>query len=219
MATDIPAAANNISESSSPPTELDSLISLAQAMSQMSLRMANFCLDLQTRLPNAVDAAVEAAVDAALAATAPDVPAAADIVWACLTPPTPAELEAQHPPGIWDDVAYHVVTSGREPNLYLSTTESDDQVLGVPHAHRRRVVGRTAALAYYRAKYNAQEAGRWAQVSATDAGATAAAPSAAAPVAAAALSTAAPAAAAASSSHSAYYRAHHRGIEVSVTIG
>ncbi|KAJ7808101.1 hypothetical protein B0H13DRAFT_2385972 [Mycena leptocephala] len=139
----------------SPQQELESLISLVAALSQMSLAMTKHCLDVQTKLPRVVNAAAAAGI------AAPITPAVASPTWVQLVALTPDQLDAAHPTGNLDDIAYHVVTIGRDPGLYTGTTESDYQVLGVPDGKRRRIVGRAAALAYYRDMYTKQKVARW----------------------------------------------------------
>ncbi|KAJ7847560.1 hypothetical protein B0H13DRAFT_2362432 [Mycena leptocephala] len=119
----------------SPQQELESLISLVAALSQMSLAMTKHCLDVQTKLPRVVNAAAAAGI------AAPITPAVASPTWVQLVALTPDQLDAAHPTGNLDDIAYHVVTIGRDPGLYTGTTESDYQVLGVPDGKRRRIVG------------------------------------------------------------------------------
>ncbi|KAJ7789716.1 hypothetical protein B0H14DRAFT_3502713 [Mycena olivaceomarginata] len=135
--------------SSSPKEELESLVSLVAALSQMSLDIAKHCLDVQTRLPGIVDAVIAAGV----AAQIPPPP-----TWVSGIARTPDELEAAHPATEDDDSqVLHVVTVGREPGLYATVAQSNYQVNGVPGAARLRMPGRVAALAYYRAKYAAHE--------------------------------------------------------------
>ncbi|KAJ7434603.1 hypothetical protein B0H11DRAFT_2238419 [Mycena galericulata] len=146
----VPAAATNASNAEK---DLEALLATVAGLAQMSLAMTKHCVDLQTRLPTVFNAAVKANV-------ATIVPAAP--TWVELVPRTPAQLEAAHPPGSGDDIAYHVVLSGREPGLYSSVAESDSQVLGVPNSKRLRKGSRLEALAYYRAKYNDQDVHKWA---------------------------------------------------------
>ncbi|KAJ7893535.1 hypothetical protein B0H13DRAFT_2339673 [Mycena leptocephala] len=141
---------------SNPQQELESLVALVAALSQMSLAMTKHCLDVQTKLPRVVNAAAAAGI------AAPITPAVVSPTWVQLVALTPDQLDAAHPAGkLVDDIAYHVVSIGRDPGLYTSTTESDYQVLGVPDGKRRRIVGRLAALAYYRDLYDKQLVARW----------------------------------------------------------
>ncbi|KAJ7113722.1 hypothetical protein C8R43DRAFT_961505 [Mycena crocata] len=144
---------------SNPQAELEAMIALSAGLTQMALAMAKHCLDVQTRLPGVVNAAIANG----LAALVPAAP-----VWTRGVARTPAELEAAHPPGSGDDVAYHVVTAGREPGLYTSvliqaiySDDSDDQVLGVPDSRRKRQGSRAEALAYYRIKWDDQKVVKW----------------------------------------------------------
>ncbi|KAJ7021986.1 hypothetical protein C8F04DRAFT_1194943 [Mycena alexandri] len=148
--TDTSATAIN---ARTPEEELQALVALLAGLSQMSLAMAKHCLDLQTRLPGVINAAIAAQV----------APISPILAWVPMVPRTPDELEAAHPcpPEGSIERAYHVVTTGREPGLYDNVEQSDYQVLGVPNGKRRKVTGLAAALAYYRAKYAAQEVAKW----------------------------------------------------------
>ncbi|KAJ7449701.1 hypothetical protein B0H11DRAFT_2247042 [Mycena galericulata] len=141
------------SSASNPEKELEALLATVAGLAQMSLALAKHCVDLQTRLPTVFNAAVKANV-------ATIVPAAP--TWIELVARTPDQLDAAHPPGSGDDVAYHVVTAGREPGLYTSVAESDYQVNGVPMGKRLKKGNRIEALAYYRTKYASQEVHKWA---------------------------------------------------------
>ncbi|KAJ7876071.1 hypothetical protein B0H14DRAFT_2568366 [Mycena olivaceomarginata] len=139
--------------SSSPKEELESLVSLVAALSQMSLDIAKHCLDVQTRLPGIVDAVIAAGVAAQILHLPAPPP-----TWVSGIARTPDELEAAHPATEDDDSqVLHVVTVGREPGLYATVAQSNYQVNGVPGAACLRMPGRVAALAYYRAKYAAHE--------------------------------------------------------------
>ncbi|KAJ7112863.1 hypothetical protein C8R43DRAFT_961722 [Mycena crocata] len=146
---DAPATASN---SPNAQVALEELLATVAGLSQMSLAMAKHCLDVQTRVP----AVVNAAIAAGIASLVPSPP-----IWIRQPHRTPEELEAAHPPGIDDDIAYHVVTVGREPGLYTSVTQSDFQVLGVPDQKRKRQGSLAEALAYYRIKYDKKEIAKW----------------------------------------------------------
>ncbi|KAJ6532323.1 hypothetical protein DFH09DRAFT_1326111 [Mycena vulgaris] len=148
--TSTPAAATSAPHSLS--EELEALVAQVAGLTQMSLAIAQRCVELHTELPAAFNAAVAAAV----AATLP-----APTVWVKGIPRTPTQLEVAHPPGSGDDIPYHVVTIGKEPGLYASVTESDAQVLGVPAGKRLRKSTRLEALAYYRQKYADQQVEKW----------------------------------------------------------
>ncbi|KAJ7022249.1 hypothetical protein C8F04DRAFT_1194658 [Mycena alexandri] len=180
---DASAAAIN---ASTPEQELQSLISLLAAISQMSLELTTRCLDVQTRLPGVIERVLDAQ-------TVPPI-----LAWVPLVPRTPGEVEAAHPPPIAGSAerSYHVVTTGREPGLYDDVNDSNYQVLGVPNAKHRKVTGLAAALAYYRAKYDAQEVSKWGPQPAPRASGEPAA-----------------------GSSSAAYLHSHPGVKVSVTIG
>ncbi|KAJ7806952.1 hypothetical protein B0H14DRAFT_2610121 [Mycena olivaceomarginata] len=126
--------------SGSPKEELESLVSLVAALSQMSLDIAKHCLDVQSVAAQILH------------------PPAPPPTWVSGIARTPDELEAAHPATEDDDSqVLHVVTVGREPGLYATVAQSNYQVNGVPGAARLRMPGRVAALAYYRAKYAAHE--------------------------------------------------------------
>ncbi|KAJ7096924.1 hypothetical protein C8R44DRAFT_889517 [Mycena epipterygia] len=151
MSSDVPtpAAANS---ASSPQVELQALIAQVAALSQLAVSMTQQCIDVQTRLPIVYNAALEAEI----AAHIPPPPA-----WVPGVPRTPDEMDAAHPPGPADYLPHHVVTIGREPGLYTNPNESNDQVNGVPDAHRLKKSTRLEALAYYRHCYMQQAVKKW----------------------------------------------------------
>ncbi|KAJ7673509.1 hypothetical protein B0H17DRAFT_1140849 [Mycena rosella] len=144
-----PAAAT--SSSHSPSEELQELVALR-------------CLEIQTQIPLAFNAAVANAIAEAL----PNHASAPPTVIVKGVPRTPDQLDAAHPPGLGDNMAYHVVTTGREPGLYASVAESDAQVLGVP-SKRLRKSTRMEALAYYRFMYNDGKVEKWTPGAAAEA--------------------------------------------------
>ncbi|KAJ6548274.1 hypothetical protein B0H10DRAFT_2101155 [Mycena sp. CBHHK59/15] len=126
-----------------PEQELAALVSQVAALSKIALDMTRHCLDINEKLPRVVRAQVDAAIAEHTPATA----------FYEETAPTPDQLEAQFPPGRGDSQAWYVVCTGRQPGLYASADEADEQVSGVPHQHRRKLTGRGPALAYYRQLY------------------------------------------------------------------
>ncbi|KAJ7127318.1 hypothetical protein C8R43DRAFT_957997 [Mycena crocata] len=108
--------------------ELEVLVSLIQGMSRMSLAMAQHCLEVQTQLPDAFNAAVAAAAAAAAEGNPQAVDQAPALVWVEEDPRSPDVVEAAHPPTPNDDdVTYHVVVAGREPGIY-SPADAEFQV-------------------------------------------------------------------------------------------
>ncbi|KAJ7843311.1 hypothetical protein B0H14DRAFT_2585769 [Mycena olivaceomarginata] len=118
-----------------------------KVLSKIALSVTRNCLDVNDKLPNVVRLQVEAALTE-IGATVP--------TFTQGVAPTPAELEAQFPPGRGDNQAWYVVCIGRKPGLYSTCDEANEQVLGVPDQSRRKVVGRVPALAYYRQMYDLQ---------------------------------------------------------------
>ncbi|KAJ7633978.1 hypothetical protein B0H17DRAFT_1149813 [Mycena rosella] len=131
--------------------EMEELVAMVAGLSQMSLVIAQRCVDLQTQLPLAFNAAVVEAVAAAL-------PPPTVLVKG--VPRTLDQLDAAHPPGSGDDIPYHVVTTGREPGLYASVAESDTQVHGVPSKRLQKATC-MEALAYYRSMYEDGKVEKW----------------------------------------------------------
>ncbi|KAJ7070283.1 hypothetical protein B0H15DRAFT_944731 [Mycena belliarum] len=134
--------------------DIAALVFQVALLSQSALALAQRSVEIHTQLPLAFQAAVAEAVAAAL--PTPN-------VWTSGTPRTPDEVEAAHPPGSGDDVAYHVVYAGREPGIYSSVPQSDAQVHGVPAAKRSRKGSRREALAFYRLMYESQQVEKWVE--------------------------------------------------------
>ncbi|KAJ7450108.1 hypothetical protein FB451DRAFT_1186883 [Mycena latifolia] len=85
---------------------------------------------------------------------------------------TPDELEALFPPGVGDYQTWHVVCIGREPGLYPSAEDADDQVKGVPNQFRQKKSGRIEALGFYRYKYGRGEVVKYSDLTAAFAAAS-----------------------------------------------
>ncbi|KAJ7795856.1 hypothetical protein B0H14DRAFT_2620472 [Mycena olivaceomarginata] len=82
------------------------------------------------------------------------------------TPASPDEIAA----GFVDQKraeAYWVVLSGREPGLYTTSDEANEQTSRVPHQQQQRVVGFEAALAVYTVHYP-QDTKKWVEVPHSD---------------------------------------------------
>ncbi|KAJ7617562.1 hypothetical protein B0H17DRAFT_1220105 [Mycena rosella] len=161
MIDTFPAAATSSSNLRS--EGMEELVAMVAGLLQMSLVIAQRCVDLQTQLPLAFNAAVTEAIAAALHKQSPPTVLVKGV------PRTPDQLDAAHPPGSGDDIPYHAVTTGREPGLYASVAESDAQVHGVPSKHLWKAT-RMEALAYYRSMYEDGKVEKWtsgANVSAT----------------------------------------------------
>ncbi|KAJ7486285.1 hypothetical protein B0H11DRAFT_2225318 [Mycena galericulata] len=151
-----PAATN----ASNPQEELDALVQRIVELSQMSLDMtpvvpgialsrqafdmARACLDLRTIVPE---------VFARVAGVPADETAPAAIDWVEEEAPTPDQMEQYFPPGLGDDLAWHVVCVGRETGLFQSAEEADKQIRGVPNQFRQKKDSRVEALAFYRLRY------------------------------------------------------------------
>ncbi|KAJ7916075.1 hypothetical protein B0H13DRAFT_2451280 [Mycena leptocephala] len=70
---------------------------------------------------------------------------------------TPEALERRFPPGVGDLATWYVVAVGREPGLFISSDEAEDQVKGVPNFCREKKKSRREALDFYRHKYEHRE--------------------------------------------------------------
>ncbi|KAJ7807752.1 hypothetical protein B0H14DRAFT_3482939 [Mycena olivaceomarginata] len=82
------------------------------------------------------------------------------------TPASPDEIAA----GFVDQKraeAYWVVLSGREPGLYTTSDEANEQTSRVPHQQQQRIVGFEAALAVYTVHYP-QDTKKWVEVPHSD---------------------------------------------------
>ncbi|KAJ7253588.1 hypothetical protein C8J57DRAFT_1519317 [Mycena rebaudengoi] len=149
--------------------ELQVLLSRVSTLVQMSLDMAKIVVDVQHRLPLVLAHHVDEALagvpqlvadHVAAQASAPD-PESRGLIRGI--PITPSALELLHPPGLGDDLHWHVVLVGREPGIYLSVTSADEVVKGIRNASRRRKDSRAEALTYYRVNYEAQKVEKWVE--------------------------------------------------------
>ncbi|KAJ7439020.1 hypothetical protein B0H11DRAFT_1934797 [Mycena galericulata] len=164
------SAPNPASNASNPQQELAALVKRVSELSQMALDMTRLCIDVQAVVPGislsrqAFEMArvcldlrtgiPEAFARATGVASVEPVPTSAGIDWVEEPAPTPAQMESYFPPGLGDDMAWHVVCIGREPGLYSSTDEADRQITGVPNQFRQKKSSRLEALAFYRLRYD-----------------------------------------------------------------
>ncbi|KAJ6570823.1 hypothetical protein DFH09DRAFT_1312866 [Mycena vulgaris] len=155
---------SNLPQATSAPTpaqELAALVAQVADLSQLALDLTAKCIDINQQLPIVVASQVAAAVAeltrtfffSFLCYTLAYLLAIADVEFVEGVAITPDALEALFPPGVGDYQSWYVVCIGREPGLYPSSEEADDQVTGVPHQFRRKKNGRQEALNFYRAKY------------------------------------------------------------------
>ncbi|KAJ6516539.1 hypothetical protein C8R47DRAFT_1205779 [Mycena vitilis] len=145
-------ALRNSTTAATPDQEMTAMVTELAALSRLALKMTHLCIDLNETIPRVVQAQVDAKVATALAALIPSGPA-----FYRSAGPTPDELDAQFPPGRGDHQEWHVVCIGRNPGLYASSTEADEQVLGVPKQARKRKDNRQEALLYYRTQHGLGE--------------------------------------------------------------
>ncbi|KAJ7506700.1 hypothetical protein B0H11DRAFT_1903485 [Mycena galericulata] len=157
---------------SSPQQELDALVKRVSELSQMALDMTRLCIDVQTVVPGValsrqafdmarvcldLRAALPEAFARATGAASEEVaPIAAPFDWVEELAPTPNQMDSYYPPGVGDDLSWHVVCIGREPGLYASPEEANKQILGVPNQFRQKKDSRVEALAFYRLRYDSQ---------------------------------------------------------------
>ncbi|KAJ7506971.1 hypothetical protein B0H11DRAFT_1902980 [Mycena galericulata] len=157
---------------STPQEELDALVKRVSELSQMALDMTRLCIDVQTVVPGValsrqafdtarvcldLRAALPEAFARATGAPAIDpAPIAAPFDWVEDLAPTPDQMDSYYPPGVGDDLSWHVVCIGREPGLYASPEEANKQILGVPNQFRQKKDSRVEALAFYRLRYDSQ---------------------------------------------------------------
>ncbi|KAJ7459013.1 hypothetical protein FB451DRAFT_1182599 [Mycena latifolia] len=134
----------------SPEQELAALVAQVTALSKLALEMTKHCIELHGKSTPlyALPGVIASQVAAALA-----VPAASSVDFISGTALTPDELEALFPPGVGDHQTWHVVCIGREPGLYPSAEDAEEQVKGVPNQFRQKKSGRLEALSFYRYKY------------------------------------------------------------------
>ncbi|KAJ7686239.1 hypothetical protein B0H17DRAFT_1204448 [Mycena rosella] len=136
------------------------VLSPGVALSKQALEMTALCLDVKGLVPPAfIAAAQHAAVIIVAASVAPPPTIRSGFQGVALTP---AQLEAKFgPAGLGDDLPWQVVCIGREPGLYASVDDANDQLNRVPNQFRAKKQTRVEALAFYRHRY---EAGKGAEV-------------------------------------------------------
>ncbi|KAJ7858790.1 hypothetical protein B0H13DRAFT_2571223 [Mycena leptocephala] len=134
----------NATTAATPEEELAALLVRVADLSRLSVSITQHCFQLQERIP-----AVVAAHVAALSPGAPEFEVGVAI--------TPKALERRFPPGVGDLATWYVVAVGREPGLFISSDEAEDQVKGVPNFCREKKKSRREALDFYRHKYEHRE--------------------------------------------------------------
>ncbi|KAJ7780832.1 hypothetical protein DFH07DRAFT_765317 [Mycena maculata] len=168
--TSLRASENN---SSSSHAELDELLKRLSELTRMSLDMTRLCLDVQETVPGIALARqasemMRGCMDlrvaipelfARLTGAGPEYadPELAAVDWVEAVARTPDEMDAYYPPGIGDDISWHVVCIGREPGLYASVNEADRQIRGVPNQFRQKKTSRVEALTFYRLRHSKQQ--------------------------------------------------------------
>ncbi|KAJ7099161.1 hypothetical protein C8R44DRAFT_747849 [Mycena epipterygia] len=134
-----------------PAQELEALVALVAQLPAASLEATRLSVEVQAKLPTiaAKLAASDAQLAAAQLAATSDASAAADTtpLFVRHTPKTPSELQAEFPPG--SSEVWYVVIIGREPGLYRTATEANDQCNGVPNQFKEKRKSRCEALAWY----------------------------------------------------------------------
>ncbi|KAJ7846747.1 hypothetical protein B0H14DRAFT_3454234 [Mycena olivaceomarginata] len=131
----------------STPTEMEALVALVARLSTASMDVVRLAAEVQAKIPAVV--ALEAAAARASATAAA---AQASPVWVRGIPKTPAELELQYPEGSGE--TWYVVICGREPGMYHTAKEANDNCDGVPNQLKQKKTSRLEALAWYRQLYN-----------------------------------------------------------------
>ncbi|KAJ7438375.1 hypothetical protein B0H11DRAFT_2358566 [Mycena galericulata] len=176
--TDLSLLPTPATAASNPQEELDALVKRVSELSQMALDMTRLCIDVQTVVPGvalsrqAFDMArvcLDLRADPLILAALPEAfarvtgtpaeepaPVAAAFDWVEFPAPTPDQMDSYYPPGVGDDLSWHVVCIGREPGLYASPEEANKQIVGVPNQFRQKKDSRLEALAFYRLRYDSQ---------------------------------------------------------------
>ncbi|KAJ7170311.1 hypothetical protein C8R43DRAFT_944830 [Mycena crocata] len=130
--------------SSTPMLTLRLAVVPGVALSKQALQLTGLCLDIKDQIRHTF-----AVVEAAVAAATPTVPPPA--------PLTPNQLEASHPQGICDDLAWQVVCIGREPGMFISAHSLIKSFLATRPVPTYLVspmdIARRRTLAFYRARY------------------------------------------------------------------
>ncbi|KAJ7262601.1 hypothetical protein C8J57DRAFT_1466287 [Mycena rebaudengoi] len=134
------------------PPAMEAFVAKVATLSRRAADLTKLAIEIQTELPDVVNAAI----DAAFQEDTSD-----DPVWVTGTPLTPDDLDAKFPPGAGEHQNWYVVLRGRSPGLYPSAIDCDYQVLGVPNQFRQKKCGRAEALAFYRTSYDRGEVQQW----------------------------------------------------------
>ncbi|KAJ7276580.1 hypothetical protein C8J57DRAFT_193311 [Mycena rebaudengoi] len=136
------------------PDKMEAFVAKVATLARLAAEVTKLAIDVQTELPDVVDAAIDAACQEE---------ENTDPVWVAGIPLTPDDLEAKFPPGTGEHQHWYVVLCGRSPGLYPSYTDCDSQVHGVPNQARKKRRGRAEALAFYRASYDRGEVEQWTE--------------------------------------------------------
>ncbi|KAJ7122453.1 hypothetical protein C8R44DRAFT_876744 [Mycena epipterygia] len=127
-----------------PAQELEALVALVAQLSAASLEATRLSVEVQAKLP-----AIAAKLAASDANATPGSSTAVDAapLFVHCTPKTPGELQDAFPPGSGE--IWYVVIIGREPGMYRTSTEANDQCNGVPNQFKEKRKSRREALAWY----------------------------------------------------------------------
>ncbi|KAJ7291348.1 hypothetical protein C8J57DRAFT_1491841 [Mycena rebaudengoi] len=140
--------------SSIPIPEMDAFTAKVTRLSKLAVELTTLAIEVQTELAGVVAAQIEAA----LADEAPD------HVWVAGTPLTPDDLEAKFPPGSGDTQTWYIVLRCRNPGLYASYQDANDQARHVPNEFLQKKTGCLEALAFYRHHHSRGEVEKWNEV-------------------------------------------------------
>ncbi|KAJ7447048.1 hypothetical protein B0H11DRAFT_2214445 [Mycena galericulata] len=153
--TDTSASATSSSRSN---PELEALVALISRLALVSGEASRLATEAQAKLTLAFGATA-----APIASTA----------WVPGIPQSPAVLAATFPEGSGE--TWYVVIRGREPGMYRTADEANQQTDGVPNQFRQKKTSRREALAFYTEQYNApvnsasQGVQKWIAVAASSA--------------------------------------------------
>ncbi|KAJ7279182.1 hypothetical protein C8J57DRAFT_1503000 [Mycena rebaudengoi] len=136
-----------------PSSETAAFVAKVAMLSRLAADLTKLAIEVQTELPDILRSQMDAAF-----------PEDGDYLWVAGTPLTPDEMEAKIPPGVGDSQVWYVVLRGRNPGLYPSHADCDNQVLGVPNQFRQKKSGRLEALAFYRHNFLKGNVEKWTEV-------------------------------------------------------
>ncbi|KAJ7089405.1 hypothetical protein C8R44DRAFT_892362 [Mycena epipterygia] len=134
---------------SSPDQELEVMIATIAKLTQRSAAMTRALTDVHQKLPGLIERLHTGS--------------ASDAIFVRAVPKTPTQVEHEHATAPTGSRTWWVVYVGREPGLYTTSEEADDQVKGCPNQQYRRKANKEEALLFYTSLFNAGKVEKWVE--------------------------------------------------------